>query len=92
MDFTITVHSGFTSPADAIDQLWGVLGTAREEARFARQGAGITAKWGDDVPISMERDEREDIGRRAILSIVRDVCDSSPGLRSDWYAVSATRR
>ncbi len=92
MDFTIAPHSGFKPPADAIEQLWAVLGSARDEARFARRGADITATWGEDAPISMERDERADIGRRAILSIVRDVCETTPGISSDWYAVSVARR
>ena len=43
---------------------------------------------GEDAPISMERDEREEIGRRAVLDIVRSVCERAPELKSDWFAVS----
>jgi hypothetical protein len=34
------------------------------------------------------RDERIEIGRRAVLDVVRDVCDAAPELKSDWFAVS----
>jgi hypothetical protein len=39
--------------------------------------------------VAMERDVREDIGRRAVLDIVVDVCELTPGLSEDWFAVSA---
>ncbi len=90
MDFAITLHSGSAAPPDAIDLLWAALGSTRDGARFTRRGAEITARWEADAPVSMERDEREDIGRRAILSLVRDVCEGGPGLKSDWYAIAAS--
>jgi len=42
---------------------------------------------GEDLPASMERDERAEIGRRAVLDIVCDVCESAPELELDWFAV-----
>ncbi len=36
----------------------------------------------------MTRDERIEIGRRAVLDALREVCDRSPELKSDWFAVS----
>ena len=36
----------------------------------------------------MTRDERIEIGRRAVLDVVRETCDGSPELKSDWFAVS----
>ncbi len=45
----------------------------------------------DDTPVSMESDEREEIGRRVVLDIVREVCDAAPQLNLDWFAVSALR-
>ncbi len=54
-------------------------------------GADIRAKWGEDAPVSMERDVREQIGRRAVLDIVQEVCERSSELMPDWFAVSAYR-
>jgi len=35
----------------------------------------------------MERDEREEVGRRAVLGIVCDVCALPLEIKSDWFAV-----
>ncbi len=67
------------------------LGARREEVAFAKVGAEIRATTGEDAPVSMTRDERADIGRRAVLQVVREVCDGAPGLSSDWFAVSSER-
>lgn len=58
---------------------------------FAKVGLGISATWEEDAPVSMESDERREIGRRAVLDIVIDVCGRAPELNSDWFAVSAQR-
>jgi len=89
--FRITVHSGFDAPADALELLWQRLGPRREETRFAKGGAEITATWGEDAPVSMERAERAVIGRRAVLDIVREICERSPELQSDWFAIGPGR-
>jgi len=89
--FRITVHSGFNAPDDALDMLAERLGHAREEARFERRSTDIVATWGEDAPVSMESDEREQVGRRAVLGILEEVCESSPELKSDWFAVSTSR-
>jgi hypothetical protein len=92
--FRITPHSGFKAsarPADAIDLLWQRLETSRGETSFTKVGAEIRATWGVDVPASMERDERDELGRRAVLDIVIGVCEQAPELNSDWFAVSARR-
>ena len=36
----------------------------------------------------MTQDERTETGRRMILDIVRDVCEVTPGLDVDWFAIS----
>jgi len=87
--FKITRHSGFAAPADALDLLWQRLGASRDEVSFAKVGSHISATWREDAPVSMERDERVELGRSAVLDIVRDVCERAPELRFDWYAVSA---
>jgi hypothetical protein len=91
VNFRITLHSGFEAPADALDLLWQQLDDTRDGARFARLGSEIRVTWEEDAPISMERDEREGIGRRAVLDIVREICERAPELQSDWFAVSAQR-
>jgi hypothetical protein len=87
VNFRITRHSGWAAPDDALDTLWERLGSRREEASFAKRGAEIRATWGNDAPSSIDRYEREEVGRAAILEIVRDVCEQAPGLSSDWFAV-----
>jgi hypothetical protein len=89
VNFKITRHSGRAAPENALDLLWERLDAGRDEASFVRGRSEIRATWGIDVPVAMERDEREEVGRTAILDIVRGVCDHAPELRSDWFAVSA---
>ena len=91
MDFRITRHAGHAAPEDALDLLWERLGPRRDEASFAMTRSCIRATWGVDAPVAMERDEREEIGRTAVLDIVRAACERGPGLRADWYAVSPQR-
>jgi len=89
--FRITRHSGYAMPADALDLLLARLGPNRDRASFAKVGAEIWVTLEADAPVSMTHDERVDIGRRAVLEVVRDVCDGTSELRSDWYAVSSER-
>jgi hypothetical protein len=70
-----------------MDLLWQRLSASHGETSFAKVGPEIEATWGEDVPASMERDERAEIGRRAVLDIVRDVCERAPELELDWFAV-----
>ena len=88
MQFRITPHSTYAPPDDALDLLWQRLGTSREEVSFSRAGVEIRASTGEDAPVSMTRDERADIGRRAVLAVIRDVCEGAPELSADWFAVS----
>ncbi len=93
MTFRITHHSGFAAPADALDLLWLHLDCDRDDVRnrdgvrFAKVDAELRATWREDAPLSMERPEREEFGRRAVLSILCEVCEHAPELESDWYAV-----
>jgi hypothetical protein len=89
VNFRITRHSGWAAPDDALDMLWQRLGAHREEASFAKAGAEIRVSWGSDAPSSIDRYEREEVGRIAILEMVRTVCEQAPELRSDWFAVGA---
>jgi hypothetical protein len=89
--FRISVHTGHGAPDAALDVLAERLGTRREEAAFTRRGRDIVATWGEDAPVSMESDEREELGRQAVFDIVRDACESTAELKLDWFAVSAQR-
>jgi hypothetical protein len=89
--FRITTHSGHAAPADAIDLLWQRLSASGGTPRFVRVGAEIRTTWSEDEPAWVERDEREGIGRHAVLNIVYDVCASAPELQSDWFAISPLR-
>jgi len=91
VEFRISLHSGFAAPANALELLSEQLGASRDGARFATTGTEIRASLTEDGPVSMERDEREDIGRRAVLEIVREVCERAPVLEPDWFAVSTRR-
>jgi hypothetical protein len=91
VNFSITCHSGFAAPAGAIEALWQRLDAPHDDARFTKVGGEIRAMWGADAPVSMERDEREEVGRLAVLEIVREACDGTPELKSDWFAVGAMR-
>jgi hypothetical protein len=91
VQFRITHHSGFAAPADALELLCARLGAGRDGVSFTKVGGEIRAMTQEDAPVSMTRDERLEIGRRAVLELVRDVCDGAPELKSDWFAVSPER-
>jgi hypothetical protein len=86
--FRIAPHSGENAPPDAIDRLAAQLGSSVDDAFFTQVGREILATWGEDAPVAMERDEREEVGRLALLEIVGEVCERSPDLKVEWYAVS----
>lgn len=92
MRFAITPHSRSGAPEDALDLLWARLdGRRYEDVSFSRKGTEIMARAGADAPVSMERDEREEIGRLAVLDCVTAVCERAPELKSAWFAISPLR-
>jgi hypothetical protein len=91
MKFRITRHATASPPEDALDLLSTRIGRSRDDVRFARVGGEIRANLDRDDPVSMTNDERTDIGRRAVLEIVADVCERTPELKLDWFAVSPCR-
>ena len=91
MDFRITHHSGSVVPDDALDLLCQQLEATRGPVRFARRGTEIRATLRGDAPVSMESDEREQIGRRLVLDLVREACETAPQLKLEWFAVSVRR-
>jgi hypothetical protein len=80
-----------TRPADAMDLLWQRLrpggGPVDHEASFARVGDQIWVTWGPEVAASPERRERSEIGRNAVVEIVRQACWDAQELELDWFAV-----
>lgn len=91
MKFRITRHATGSPPEDALDLLSSRIGKRREDVVFARVGGEIRANLNRDEPVAMTRDDRTEVGRRAVLEIVEDVCESAPELKLDWYAVSPAR-
>jgi len=92
VNFSVTQHSGSKAPADAIELLWQrVDGRRFEDVRFIRRGTEIRAATGEDAPVSMESDERSEIGRSKVLECVREICERAPELKADWFAVGPRR-
>jgi hypothetical protein len=91
MRFRITRHDSGSPPADAIDLLTDRIGKRRDDIQFARVGAELRANLNRDEPVAMTQDDRTEVGRRAVLQIVEDVCERAPELKLDWFAVSPSR-
>lgn len=91
VDFRITHHSGSGAPEDALERLWQVLETRGVGVRFGKRGSEIRATLPEDDSVSLDSDARAQVGRRAVLDIVREVCESAPELELHWYAVSVLR-
>jgi hypothetical protein len=89
--FKISRHAGHQAPAEALDLLWPRLDGNQHGVRFERLGSEIRATWKDDAPASMERKVREEIARRAVFDLLCEICEGSPEIKSDWYAVSPLR-
>lgn len=88
MKFKITIHARSGAPSDAVALLFERLGPSRDSVRFSKPGVAIMANWVTDAPVTMERDERSEVGRQTVWDIVRTVCEDTPDLRSQWYAIS----
>jgi hypothetical protein len=51
-------------------------------------GDEIRATWGEADSDSATRGVRAEIGREAIVDLIREACERAPELKSDWFAVS----
>jgi hypothetical protein len=89
--FRITRHAATSPPEQAIDVLAERIGSRRKGVSFRRVGDEIRVNIDRDDPVHMTQDERVDIGRRAVLEIVADLCERDPELELDWFAVSPAR-
>lgn len=92
MEFQITHHSGFSAPEDALDLLFARLGLRHDGVSFVKGSSQIRATLLEDLPPTVTRDEREEIGRELVLGIVRQACEGAPELKFAWYAVGPQRR
>jgi hypothetical protein len=91
MRFRITRHATASPPEDALDLLTSRIGKRRDDVQFSRVGGEIRANLNRDEPVAMTQDDRTEVGRRAVLQIVEDVCERAPELKLDWFAVSPSR-
>jgi hypothetical protein len=89
--YSITHHSGSSAPDDALDLLWERLNGSRDGVRFERLENEIRATRKDSAPASVERQLRQEIGRRAVYDVICKVCENAPELKSVWYAVRPLR-
>ncbi len=88
MTFRITRHSGYAAPTNALELLLRRLGARREQVLFEMVGSEIRARWGNEDGDSASRETKAEIGRWEVFEMVRDVCERSPELETDWFAVS----
>ena len=91
MRFRVTRHAAMKPPEGALELLSSLIPKRREDVVFSQIGSEIRARVDRDDCVWMTQDERAEIGRAAVLGVVRDVCDRSSELKLDWFAVSPAR-
>jgi hypothetical protein len=64
------------------------LGHRRDDVSFAMVGGDVVADSEQEEGDRETREARIEACRRAVFDIVDEVCESSPELESDWFAVS----
>jgi hypothetical protein len=87
--FRITRHVALTPPDHAMSLLSERLPNRSEDVCFSIVGDEIGASLDRDEAVSVTHDERVEIGRRAVLGALEEICEHAPELKLDWYAVSA---
>jgi hypothetical protein len=91
MRFRVTRHSAVKPPEGALSLLSERIPLRREDVLFSKVGGEIQARLDREDSVRMTEDERLEIGREAILEAVGEVCERSPDLKLDWFAVSPAR-
>jgi hypothetical protein len=86
--FRITRHTAMRPPEHAMSLLCERLPHHCDDVCFSMTGGEIGASLDRDESVSETNDERVEIGRRAVLGALEEICDGSPDLKLDWYAVS----
>jgi hypothetical protein len=90
MGFRVTRHAAVTPPERALGLLRERLPKRWDAVCFSISGDEIGASLDRDESVSVTSDERVEIGRRAVLGALEEVCERAPELRLDWYAVAPT--
>lgn len=88
MRFTITRHSAVKAPQDVLSLLSERMPSRSEDVVFTKVGKEIRARVDRVDSISMTQDERAEIGRESVLKAIGEVCERSPDLKLDWFAIS----
>jgi hypothetical protein len=91
MRYKITRHAAVRPPDRVMDLLGERIPARREGVLFTRAGEGISARLDGDEAVGRTHDERSEIGREAVLEVVGEICERSPELKLDWYAVAPAR-
>ena len=87
MVFKVTKHGSGSPPENAVELLGELIAGRREEAIFKSAGNHISARIVSENEIGRTRSEETEVGRLRVLEIISDVCERTPGLKLDWYAV-----
>jgi hypothetical protein len=91
MRFRVTRHTAVKPAEHVLDLLVERLPTRQGDVIFETTGSEIHARLDRDEAVWETQDERLAIGRTAVLAALGEVCDRSPELKLDWFAVSAGR-
>ncbi len=86
--FRVTRHTALTPPDQAMSLLSERLPNRCEDVSFSIACGEIGASLDRDDSVSVTHDERVEIGRRAVLGALEEICERGPALKLDWYAVS----
>jgi hypothetical protein len=63
----------------------------RGDVLFSKRGNQIQARLDRETSTWMTQHERIEIGREAVIAAVGEICERSPHLKLDWFAVSPAR-
>lgn len=88
MGFRVMRHAAETPPDHAISLLGERIPKRCEDVCFSISGDEIGASLDRDESVSVTSDERVEIGRRAVLDALEEVCERAPELSLNWYAVA----
>ena len=88
MGFRVTRHAAMIPPERAMGLLSERIPRRHEDVCFTLSGDEIGASLDRDESVSVTSDERVEIGRRAVLDALEEVCERAPALSLDWYAVA----
>ncbi len=86
--FKVIRHAAVAPPDRVMSLLRERIPKRCEDVCFSISGDEIGASLDRDDSVSVTSDERVEIGRRAVLNALEEVCEWAPELSLDWYAVA----